>query len=160
MSPRSEEKGKGKAFHTRFIVEEVLDSYIFIPMPLLSQVPRPPMHLTPLLVHHTPPPMHSTSSIFRSFTGLLSTPYFSSLSPISVIGFISPPEYTHIMHPNTPHPTYFPMPSMYSSIPSFLMSSSSGPSFLMPSMQPFMPYMEASGSSMPHLSHMHSTPDE
>ncbi|KAI5446174.1 hypothetical protein KIW84_014143 [Lathyrus oleraceus] len=112
MSPRSEEKGKGKACRTRFIVEEVLDSYMFIPMPLSSQVPRPPMHLTPLLVHHTSPPMHSTSSIFGSFTGLLSTPYFSSLPPISVIGFISPPEYTPIMHPNTPHPTYFPMPSI------------------------------------------------
>lgn len=48
MPPRSEEKGKGKAFRPKFIVEEVLNSSMFIPMQLL---PHPHMH-------PTPPPMH------------------------------------------------------------------------------------------------------
>lgn len=147
MPPRSEEKGKGKAHRTRFIVEEIPDSSMFISMLLSSQVPRSHMQTTQPHVHSTPPHMHSTSPISGSFTGLLSTPDFSSFPPIYAPTFISPPGYTPIMHPNTPHPTYFSMSSM----PYIDADGSS---------MPYMPYMEAGGSSMPHSSPMHYTHDE
>ncbi|KAI5445714.1 hypothetical protein KIW84_013803 [Lathyrus oleraceus] len=86
MPSRSEEMGKGKARRTRFIVKEFPNSSMFIPMHFLSQVACPSMH-------PTPPPMHPTPPIFGSFTGLLSTPDFSSFPPISAITFISPPGY-------------------------------------------------------------------
>ncbi|KAI5411051.1 hypothetical protein KIW84_056268 [Lathyrus oleraceus] len=109
---------------------------MFIPMPLSIQVALTPMH--PTSSH-----MHSTPLISGSFTGLLSTPDFSSFPPIYATPFISPPGYTPFMKASTPHPTYFLMSSM----------QTSGLSFPMPSIQPSAP-------SMLHSSPMNYAHDE
>ncbi|KAL5056751.1 hypothetical protein RYX36_028355 [Vicia faba] len=119
-----------KASRSRYIIEEVPDSDLFIPMPQSSQVanhpphstlppmhPTPhPIHLIPPLMHPTPPPMHTTPPMSGSFTGLLSTPLgCTPFSPISPTTFISPTGYTPYF-PTGPG-TYFPMPAMQLSGP-------------------------------------------
>ncbi|KAL5059777.1 hypothetical protein RYX36_031381 [Vicia faba] len=108
---------------SRYIIEEVPDSYLFIPMPQSSQVANHPSHSTlphmhPTLppMHPTPPHMHPTPPMSGSFTGLLSTPPgCTPFPPISPTTFISPTGYTPYF-PTGPD-TYFPMPSMQSSGP-------------------------------------------
>ncbi|CAI8619238.1 unnamed protein product [Vicia faba] len=109
-----------KPLRSRYIIEEVPDSNLFIPMPQSSQVanhPTPPtMHPTPPPMHPTPPLMHPSPPMSASFTGLLSTPLgCTPFSPISLTTFISPTEYTPYF--TTGPSTYFPMPSMQSSGP-------------------------------------------
>ncbi|KAL5059482.1 hypothetical protein RYX36_031086 [Vicia faba] len=121
--PPKKNASQQKPRRSKYIIEEVPDSDLFIPMPQSIQVAnhpphstQPPMHPTPPLMHSTPPSMHTTPPMSGSFTGLLSTP--PGCTPfllISLIAFISPTGYMPYF-PTGPD-TYFPMPSMQSSGP-------------------------------------------
>ncbi|KAL5078423.1 hypothetical protein RYX36_017407 [Vicia faba] len=115
--PPKKNASQQKPRRSRYIIEEVPDSDLFIPMPQSSQVANhPTSHPTPPPMHPTPPPVHPTPPMSGSFTGLLSTPPgCTSFSPISPTIFISPTGYTPYFTdgPNT----YFPMLSMQSSGP-------------------------------------------
>ncbi|CAI8612169.1 unnamed protein product [Vicia faba] len=122
--PPKKNASQQKPRRMRYIIEEVPDSDLFIPMPQLSQVANhptshhtpPPMHPNPPLMNPTPPLQHPTPPMSRSFTGLLYTPPgCTPFLPISPTTFISPTGYTPYF--NTRSSTYFPMPSMQSSEP-------------------------------------------